>query len=391
MKTLLYTLTILLTISSCRTLEKMVDKGEYDEAIIFATQKLAGKKHKKTKHVQGLEEAFMRINTRDLDRIAYLDGPSNPQNWEAIHDIADAIHHRQRKITPFLPLISKEGYEANFDMVDTYLIKRNAQNGAAAYYYREANTMLQDAKTQKNKSYARRAYRELERVDDIIENYKDTPTLMREAKELGIVHIKVNISNASNAYLPSGLEQDLAAMNVSRNNSTWRKYYIGSTRGITYDYNATLELSTIDVSPERETIRHHTDEKRVKDGWTYKKGKDGRPAKDTLGKKIKVDKFKTVYADVSEIHREKSAYVKGYMRYFDNTTKEVKASYPLSVEAHFNDYASSYTGDRRAVCSKDHNRLKPYPLHFPDDISMIADATDKLKIEFMRAMKDVSL
>lgn len=391
MKNLLYTLTVLLTLGSCRTIDKMVERGEYDQAIVYATQKLAGKKNKKSKHVQGLEEAFLRINERDMDRIAYLDGPNNPQNWEAIHDIADAIHRRQSKITPFLPLISKEGYEGHFDMVDTYMIKRNAQNGAAAYYYEEAVELLSRAKEQGHKSYARSAYREFKRVCTIKENYMDTHKLMQEAIERGIVHIKVNFENRTNAYLPYGLEQDMARMNVSRNNSTWRRYYISESDGLTFDYNATLELSTIDIGPERETIRNHTDEKRIKDGWKYKKGRDGKPVKDTLGKKIKVDKYITVFADVEEIHRQKAAYVKGYMKYYDITSREVKASYPLAVEATFNDYASSYRGDRRAVCDKDHNRLKPYPRSFPGDLEMIADATDKLKIEFMEAMREVNL
>ena len=40
---------IVLMALSCRSIDKMVDQGRYDEAIIFAADKLAGKKNKKTK------------------------------------------------------------------------------------------------------------------------------------------------------------------------------------------------------------------------------------------------------------------------------------------------------------------------------------------------------
>ena len=123
MKTLLYTLILFTSFGSCRKLEKMVERGEYNDAIVYATEKLAGKKKKKTSHVQALEEAFLKITERDLEQIDYLNAIDNPQNWDEIIAIAEDMQYRQDRIRPFLPLVSKDGYEAKFDMVDTYKIK----------------------------------------------------------------------------------------------------------------------------------------------------------------------------------------------------------------------------------------------------------------------------
>ncbi|MBT8189816.1 MAG: hypothetical protein KJO29_05265, partial [Bacteroidia bacterium] len=75
MKNLLYIVLGLVLISSCRSIEKMVDQGQYDEAILFAAEKLAGKKNKKTKYVKGLEEAFAKITRHEMSLIERLDGP----------------------------------------------------------------------------------------------------------------------------------------------------------------------------------------------------------------------------------------------------------------------------------------------------------------------------
>ena len=48
MKWILYTFTLLIVISSCKSVQELVDKGDYDGAIYLAAKKLHGKKNKKT-------------------------------------------------------------------------------------------------------------------------------------------------------------------------------------------------------------------------------------------------------------------------------------------------------------------------------------------------------
>jgi len=391
MKTLLYTLVLFTSLGSCRKLEKMVERGEYDRAIVYATEKLAGKKNKKTKHIQSLQEAFLKINQKDLNHIAYLNGPSNPEKWEEILTIADKIQRRQDRIAPFLPLISKDGYVGHFDMVDAYAIKTTARDGAAAFYHAEGKSLLEMSKTEGNKFFARNAFDLLQKAGAIKENYSDSRLLMLEAKELGKVYIQVVVENKSLGYVPEDLERNLLSMNLSKADSRWRKHYLGKTENIEPDYQAVLELSEIQISPERESIREHTDEKRVKDGWTYKKGPKGKVLKDSSGNKIKVDKFKKVRAYVTEIHRQKSTQVNGQLKLIDLTNSALRSSRPLVVEAYFEDWASTFTGDRRAVCDKDHNRLKNIPISFPHDFDMILDASGKLKEAFIDELYEIHI
>ena len=391
MKNLLYILGLFLLVTGCRSIEKMVDQGEYDEAIIFATEKLAGKKKKKTKHVQGLEEAFAKITQRDMDQIAYLDGINRPENWDEIFDIASNIERRQNRIEPFLPLISKEGYEGQFSFVKTGELKNRATIGATEYYYNEGLRSIKLLESTGEKSYARDAYHQFIEANKRIDNYKDTPELIVQMMNLGKVRILVDLVNQSEVIIPVGFEQEVKNITVREMNSLWRTFHITQSEDVTYDYSATLALNAIHISPERETIREHKDSKRIKDGWEYKKNKKGKFVLDTLGKKIKIDKFITVKAKVTEIQREKAARVIGTLRYTDNNNGELVQSKPIDVEALFIDYASRYKGDKRALSDYNRNRLKNHPLPFPDDLSMIMDASNNLKEIFKIELRKLAI
>lgn len=390
MKTLLYTTVVLLLITSCRSIDKMVEKGNYNEAIIFATEKLAGKKKKKTKHVKGLEEAFAKITQRDMDRINYYNGEVKPENWDRIYDIASDIERRQNRITPFLPLVSKEGYEAKFDFVKTGIIKTKALEGAAAYYYDEGIRLINLVSTKGDKKYARKAYSAFQDAHNRVNNYKDSREMMDISLEKGQVRILVDIENNSDQIIPEDFFSEVKSISVKDMNTMWKSFYLNDD-GTDYDYNATLSLSSIDVSPEREIRREHEDSKEITDGWEYLKNDDNSFVIDSSGKKIKVDKKYIVTAYIFEIRREKSALVTGELIYQENRGGEILTARPISVEAIFEDYASRFTGDRRALSRHHRNRLKNKPLPFPNDYAMIMDASNNLKGIFKSELQNLPI
>ena len=391
MKNVLYTLGLFLLITSCRSIEKMVDRGEYDEAIIFATEKLAGKKNKKTKHVKGLEEAFAKITKRDMNKIDYLNGNARPDNWDEIYSIATVIERRQSRIEPHLPLISKNGYEAQFNFVKTNIIKEKANKGAADFHYNEGLRSLELLSTSGNKRYARNAYKSFIKADKRIANYKESNSLIEQSIEAGKVRILVDMINNSNTVVPQRFEEKVRSITVRELNSLWKTFHLNRNNETTYDYTATLLLTDIDVSPEREFIREVNDSKEIKDGWEYLKNDDGSFVIDTTGEKIKVDKIRIITAYVTELQREKAARVVGVLKYKDNINGELLQSRPIEVEAIFTDYASQFRGDRRALCDQNRNRLKRHPLPFPDDLMMIMDASENLKSIFKSELRRLAI
>ena len=391
MKTLLYTLILFTSIGSCRKLEKMVERGEYNNAIVYATEKLAGKKKKKTRHVEALEEAFFKITERDLEQISYLNAVENPENWDEIIDLAEEMQYRQDRIKPFLPLVSKDGYEANFDMVDTYKIKTEAIAGAAAYHYEKGLELLDYARADNDPYVARKAYNSLGMALSYKADYKESHTLRREAKELGIINILVDVVNEIPSLLPAYTSEELLLIDLSRTNNLWRKFHLSEASDIEMDYVALLELNHIDLGPEKETISYHTDKTKIKDGWEYAKDNKGRAIIDSSGNKVKIDKFRILTAEVKEVYRKKWAEVGGSIKLLEKETEDMVSHKHLRAEAIFEDYATSYRGDKRAVCRKDHPRLRNYSEPFPEDLELINDATNYLKEDFIQALNNLRI
>ena len=106
MKNLVYTflsLSLSLSLFSCASVDKMVERGDYDGAIQVATKKLAGKK-KKEEYVIALEKGFEKITRQDMASIDAWSTSNRAEDWEAIIRTARNIQSRQDRIEPLLRL-----------------------------------------------------------------------------------------------------------------------------------------------------------------------------------------------------------------------------------------------------------------------------------------------
>ncbi len=54
-------------------------------------------------------------------------------------------------------------------------------------------------------------------------------------------------------------------------------------------------------------------------------------------------------------------------------------STPINVEAVFENYASTYTGDRRALSSYSRNKCDAQPIPFPHDDELLMEAAEEMK------------
>ena len=62
----------LISFLSCTSIEKLVETGQYDKAIYYATNKLSGAKVNKVEYVKGLETAFKKATDKDMAFIEKL-------------------------------------------------------------------------------------------------------------------------------------------------------------------------------------------------------------------------------------------------------------------------------------------------------------------------------
>ncbi len=391
MKKYIYTLAAAtLFLVSCKSVDKMVEQGKYDEAIIFAADKMEGEENKKTKYVMGLEEAFAKSTKKDLDRIQFLSSQEKEENWSRIYFTFEKIKRRQERITPLLPLVSKDGYKAEFQFVKVNERMKNAADGASAYYYNKSLDLMVPAR-KGDKLAARSAVQNLEKIEYFYSDYRDKKQLLDEAYFLGTTRVLVKMKNEAHVIMPQSFEQEVLGISVRDLNSRWTEYFLEQANGVPIDVIAELQVTDIAVSPNSEFVNHYRETKDITEEQVQTDSQ-GRILKDSLGNDIKVFTNKTLTAHVTEVRRNKEAMVRGQLLFTDKLTNEHMYSRPIQVEAAFDEWFCTYNGDRRALSRKTRNRISPsYNVGFPSDFDLTMEAAATLKDEMKRELRRQTL
>lgn len=369
---------ISLVLASCTSPMKLVESGDFDQAIELSVKKLAGKKTKKTKYVMALEEAFEKITSRDMALAENLKEEGRPENWEKINDIYRKIKRRQDKISPLLPLIDKEGIKADFRFVKVDGLERESRNKAAAFLYEDARNSLAQAK-EGNKMAARNAYRQLEKIGQYYTNYKDRTQLMELAQELGTSYILFEMVNNAPVVLPIGFERELTRISINDLNDRWKEYHTRQQTGVDYDFKVVMNMTAILVSPGLVQEREYVDSKEIEDGFDYVLDENGNVKKDTAGNDIKIPRRVIIRSKVFETYQNKVANVSGRLEYIDLNHNQVIHTDHIAVEAVFENYAATFSGDERALSKESRRRIGNRPLPFPENEDLLFTAAEQLK------------
>ena len=368
-----------MTFISCTSIEKLVDSGQYDKAIYFSTNKLSGAKVNKAEYVKGLETAFKKATDRDMAFVEKLKNEGNPESWETILSVYATISNRQESIRPLLPLTDENGKKANFLFVNTNDLEKEAKEQTINFLYSSAKDFLQEARSTKDRIPARKAYDALLRLKNYSSRFMDVPQLEREARELGITKILVNVQNYSQAVFPAGLEDEILRLGFRDLDREWQKFDAYPERNREYDLGITLILSNVQVSPGAVSEKSFSEKKDIPDGFQYVLDEKGNVKKDTAGNDIKLPKNKVIEAQILEVFQSKSAGLSGRLEVVYLHTKGVRESRDINTVAIFENRAASFKGDERALTEDTKKRLGNRPAVFPTDAILLLEAARKLR------------
>ncbi len=368
----------LLLASACTSPEKLIERGDFDQAVALSAKKLSGKKKKKEKYVKAAEEAFRRATNSDMRNAKMLEAEGRPENWVEINRIYNKIKKRQELIEPLLPLIDVDGYKADFRFVKIDGLIHESKEKAANFYYIEGKRLLAQAE-QGDKIAARESFEQFARIGQYFRNYKDERRLMDRAHELGVVYVLFKMENNSRSILPRDFEREIKRISVSDMESQWREVHLAPERNREYDYRVVMNLQLIDVSPEQIREREYIDRKVIEDGWRYVLDQKGNVLKDSLGNDVKEPNEVEIIARVFETLQTKSAIVSGNLQFFDNRTGRIFHEEPITAENIFENYAATFSGDKRALTRESKNKIGNRPVPFPSDEALVLQAADHLK------------
>lgn len=368
-----------LVLAACANVQKMIDRGQYDQAIDHLTNKLEGQKKRDKDNVLALEFAFKKAQENDLMQEKSLRNSDDAEKWNRMYALHNRMEDRQKKIEPFVPLVAEDGYQASFQFVNLEELKKESKRNAADFYYQSAQTLLDEARRNGDKQAAQKAFQQLNRIDPLFSQYKDKETLKKVALDLGKKHYLVRMNNHTQQIIPEAVEREMLSIGLDQLNSQWKAYDVVHDPSLRYDYYIELDLTQMEFSPEREKSRVFDDineivkEEIVKD-------KNGKPVKDSLGREVK-EKVKTRYvATIEEVTQLKTVSLQGRLKFVHGKTGDVETTKPLEVEGFFeNKFSRLIKGDRDFLTDESKKNMKGKSLPFPSNESLLLTASEKMK------------
>ena len=380
MKKITLLLSLFLLISSCgvKQTQNLLSSGNYDQAIDNAVSNLRSNKDKKGKqdYVYLLEEAFAKAKERDLNTITIVSKEANPAQLEKLYNTYMQLDSRQEKIKPVLPLkLIKEGRNAifPFDNYSDQII--SSKNALSAYLFANAKKLIGTS----DKMNFRKAYDDLDYLNQINPNYKNVQQLMDDAKFKGSDYVLVSTKNETNMVIPTRLQSDLLDFSTMGLNDKWTVYHSNKQKGFDYDYGLVINFRQINVSPEQIKEREFVKERIIKDGIKKLIDANGKEVLDEKGKVVMVDNMIPVTARIYEFKQFKACQITAKIDYINNRNNQLLQSFPLASEFIFENIYATYKGDRRASDDNYYSYFDRLTVVFPSTEQMIYDTGEDLK------------
>lgn len=370
---------LLIACGGVKKTQEALNAGDYSNAINTSIQRLTENKTKKgnQQYILLLEEAFKKNTDRELNHIVFMEKDGNEATYEGIYKAYVNLRNIQERIKPLLPLrLIEEGREAEFEFQDYENDIIDYKDDLSEYLYDNAEYLLANASS---KLDYQKAYEDFLYLNEINPGFEDTKEKMEEAYEKGIYFVKVEMLNNSNQIIPANLSDHLLNFNTMGLNDQWLNFHTNPMTHIKYDYGMRISLENIFISPEQLNQKQIIKEKQVKDGYKYATDSNGNVVKDSLGNKIKIDKFKMVRCRFEQFTQSKVAQVGGLVTFKDMATDQQINSYPLSSEFVFEHSYGRSNGDKRALDDDLLPLLNMGALPFPTNEQMVYDAGEDLK------------
>lgn len=386
MKKITLLLSLFLLVSSCgvKQTQNLLRSGNYDQAIDNAVSNLRTNKDKKGKqdYVYLLEEAFAKAKERDLNAINLLAKDANPAQLEKMYNTYLQLNSRQEKIKPLLPLkLLKEGRNAifPFDNYNDQII--DSKNALSAYLYANAKKLMGTS----DKMNYRKAYDDMEYLNQITPNYKNVLQLMDEAKFKGSDYVSVYTKNETNMIIPIRLQNDLLDFSTYGLNDKWTVYHSNKQKGIDYDYGMVINFRHIYISPEQIKEREFVKDRIIKDGVKKLIDANGKEVLDEKGKVVMVDDMRNATVRIYEFRQFKSCQITAKVDYINFKSNQLLQSFPIASEFIFENIYATYKGDRRASDDNYYSYFDKRAVAFPSNEQMVYDTGEDLKAK----IKDV--
>lgn len=383
---ILFSTFLILSCSSYKSANSALVSGDFKQAFQQSLEAYTRNPSVKNaeKYMPIIHQAYHKGMEADEARIKFLEANPNGAKYKELYELINNLQNRQRSIAG-INNSNVTGNRYNFKTKDYSQAMIAIQGKYAEFLYQEGKGFLAHS----DKRSAQDAFYKFQTLQGIYSNYKDTQSLMQNAKSKGTYQVLVELKNSTNVIIPKSLEQSLLDFNSYGLDSYWTEFYSGK-QSASFDYIIQLHFDQIIISPEQEKIEVHNFEKRIIDG-KMELVQNGEIVKDKDGKPILVDKIITVKGRFEEFMRRKEATITAQYFVINNSNGQVIEKQNLASQFIFNDSYGRFSGDRR-VLEKDYlNMIGRRPSGFPSNEQMVYDSGQDLKRKFKNEIKRLKI
>ncbi|MBN2615177.1 MAG: hypothetical protein JXR71_05745 [Bacteroidales bacterium] len=241
MRKILPIILILTFFTGCVSSEKLLQQGNYQQAIDKAFKKV-GANPKDSKQIAVLRKALKLADQQDMDAIKQLQLDGNQASSPRIYRHYLLLKQRQEKIQRLPDVVL---HKINFKPIDYNLILAESKKAAADYYHNEALRLL----ATQDMYDARKAYYLLKEEKNLFPGTPEIDNQLTEALDAGTVHVLFEVENASSQELPQAFTDELYRINPGSINQNWIQLDTYPVKNRFYQYLVKLSIMRIHIGP----------------------------------------------------------------------------------------------------------------------------------------------
>lgn len=347
--------------------EKLIDKGEYDQAIEECVKRISNGRGNKADHYASLKTAYETSNKQDMDTIILLKSTGNPGIWYDVFTTYYGMQKRYKLISAIKGQLRDD--QVNIMLADYSEDMEAARNNAIAYLYAHSVSLLRS----EEKNDAWQAYLELLKITKLVKGYLDVETLMRQALGAGAGMALLEVKNSSDVSLSPDFLAEMENIALTYKEKQFLDYVVKTEHGEKYPIILKINIKTLKVTPgtvsEKEYTSSHKNPQSLETAY-----KD-----DT---KKEEDKNHADYnkCKIKEIYQHKTALMTGTLSYIDGYTGTVLYIVPVTARSVFENKTATASGDMFACPPEIYDILENPKKKFPDSADMIYDVGKEFKL-----------
>ena len=326
-------------LTACNTTQKLYEAQEYDQVIQRLAPEIC-RGDKDAKDINMVAASYHKANQADHERIQALKATGQPDAWPEIYQRYCSMKGRNEALRCF-PTRIKNGI--NYVKLDLDEDMMAARTKAESYLVAKANQLLDTG----TKADALEADGYIEQLSHTNRNNSNIPELQKKSLLRAADRVLVVVDNRDERPLLRSFADAVLCFDAGEVPanvvSASRRAFMGRN-----DAQVMILIDDIQVTPDR------------LDEVTFKETNGG----------------KTV--EVTDHTQNKSATVKGTIKYYGGESHRTIYAVPFEVKSVFKNDYTTIKGDQVACSPETLGRLNTKPVPVPTDESLLLDVAKKL-------------